>query len=171
MTAVFVMMGVSGCGKTTVGEALAQKLRTQFYDGDDFHPPENVAKMSKGVPLNDDDRRPWLQRLAGLISEHLERGETAVLACSALKKRYRDQLRVSPEIQFVYLEGSFDLIWQRMAARPDHYMRAEMLQSQFAALEPPHEDEALKVDIAQEVEEIVAHILCVFGTLANADGR
>jgi len=155
----FVVMGVSGCGKTTVGEALAAHLSCPFYDGDDFHPPQNVAKMAGGIPLNDADRAPWLAILAALIQEHLDRGETAVLASSALKKRYRDQLRVNDQVQFIYLDGDFDLIWGRMQDRQDHYMRAEMLQSQFEALEEPDEDEAIKVPIDQSVDDILAQIL------------
>ena len=120
MTIFYVIMGVSGCGKSTIGQALADQLDCPFYDGDDFHPPENVAKMSSGIPLNDADRAPWLARLAELITAHWQRGETAVLACSALKKRYRDQLRVNSQVQFVHLAGSFDLIWQRMLSRPGH---------------------------------------------------
>jgi gluconokinase len=158
--AVFVVMGVSGSGKTTVGKALAQKLDCPFYDGDDFHPPENVAKMANGIPLNDADRRPWLARLHDLIAEHEARGETAVLACSALKKQYRDQLRMGNETtRFIFLHGSFDTIWQRMQTRPDHYMKADMLQSQFDALEAPDHNEALRVDITNSVAQIVTVIL------------
>jgi gluconokinase len=159
MSYVFVIMGVSGSGKTTVGRSLAMRLNCPFYDGDDFHPPQNVAKMSSGMPLNDADRAPWLARLAALIETHLEEGETAVLACSALKKRYRDQLRVSDQVRFIYLAGSFDLIWQRMESRPDHYMKADMLHSQFDALEPPGANEADIIPIDQDVDAMVAQIL------------
>ena len=156
---VYVIMGVSGCGKTTVGMALADKLGCSFYDGDDFHPPENVAKMASGTPLNDDDRYPWLERLRDLIGEHLMGGKTAVIACSALKKKYRDQLRRGNDgLQIVYLEGSFTLIWERMAAREPHYMKADMLQSQFDALEPPSVDEAIIIDIDQQVASILTII-------------
>lgn len=159
VTRLFVVMGVSGCGKSTVGQALAARLGCPFYDGDDFHPPENVAKMASGVPLDDDDRAPWLARLAALLAEHGERGETAVLACSALKKAYRDQLRSGEQVQFIYLAGSFDLIWQRMSVRADHYMQPAMLQSQFATLEPPAPTEAVVVSVDQDIESIVAQIL------------
>ena len=160
MNRVYVMMGVSGCGKTSVGQALAERLDCPFYDGDDFHPPENVAKMSNGMPLNDDDRYPWLVRLHDLIGEHLVRGETAVLACSALKKRYRDQLRAGNDgLVIVYLAGSYELIWERMTRRQDHYMKAEMLQSQFDALEVPAASEALIVNIAQGIDTIVDSII------------
>lgn len=159
MAHLFVVMGVSGCGKTTVGQALAARLGCPFYDGDDFHPPANVAKMASGVPLNDGDRAPWLARLAGLLKQHEAKGETAVLACSALKQLYREQLRVSPEVQFVYLAGSFDLIWQRMSQRANHYMKADMLRSQFAALEPPAAAEVIHVAIDQAIDAIVEQIV------------
>lgn len=160
MTAVTIIMGVSGCGKTSVGQQLAAKLDCPFYDGDDFHPPGNVAKMVSGQPLNDDDRYPWLARLHDLIGSHLRKGETAVLACSALKKKYRDQLRGDNSgVQFVYLEGSFDLIWQRMSARANHYMKAEMLQSQFDALERPSSREAFTIQIDRSINEIVSEIM------------
>jgi gluconokinase len=114
--------------------------------------------MSSGTPLNDADRAPWLARLAALIEGHLAEGETAVLACSALKKQYRDQLRVNDRVRFIYLEGSFDLIWQRMRARSNHYMKADMLHSQFDTLEPPGENEAVTIRIDQDVDAIVAQI-------------
>lgn len=155
----FVVMGVSGSGKTTIGFALAEQLDCPFYDGDDFHSPQNVAKMARGIPLNDDDRAPWLANLAALAQDHLEREETAVLASSALKKRYRDQLHINDRVQFIFLDGDFDLIWQRMQARHDHYMKPEMLRSQFEALEPPDEDEAIFMAIDQSVEDILAQIL------------
>ncbi|MCA9971378.1 MAG: gluconokinase [Anaerolineales bacterium] len=152
-------MGVSGCGKSTVGQALAARLGCPFYDGDAFHPPANVAKMAAGEPLTDADRAPWLDRLADLIAESLARGETAVVACSALKKAYRDHLRVSGRVQFVYLHGEFDLIWRRMQARQGHYMKADMLRSQFAALEAPAAAEAWRIGVDTAVDEIVDEIL------------
>ncbi len=155
----FIVMGVAGCGKTTVGAALAALLACSFYDADDFHPPENVAMMASGMPLTDSERAPWLATLAALIKEHLERGEKAVLACSALKTTYRDQLRVNEQVQFIYLEGDFDLIWQRLSTRQDHYMKPEMLHSQFATLEPPLADEAIIVSIDQDMDHILAQII------------
>ncbi|MCP4356622.1 MAG: gluconokinase [Chloroflexi bacterium] len=155
---VFVIMGVSGCGKSTVGVALAQKLGCPFYDGDDFHPPENVAKMRIGNPLTDDDRHPWLAKLHDLLAGHMVRGETAVLACSALKRKYRDQLQVNNKVCFIHLHGSFDVIWERMQARQNHYMKAKMLQSQFAVLESPSADEAFMIEIDQDIENILANI-------------
>jgi gluconokinase len=160
VTQVFIIIGVSGCGKTTIGSLLAAQLNCPFYDGDDFHPPQNVAKMASGTPLNDADRAPWLRRLHDLLAEHLAQGETAVLACSALKKKYRDLLREENEnVQFIYLHGDFDLIWQRMSARQGHYMKADMLQSQFDTLEIPGSDEALTIHIDQKPDDIMAEIM------------
>jgi len=157
---VYVLMGVSGCGKSTVGAALAARLDCPFYDGDDFHPPQNVAKMSRGVPLSDADREPWLDQLHNLIRQQLERGETAVLACSALKKRYREHLRQgSGGVQFVYLRGDFDLIWRRLKSRRGHYMKADMLRSQFRALEEPDADEAIIVDVQHDVSTIIEQLI------------
>ena len=160
MATVFVIMGVSGCGKSTIGVALAKKLGCPYYDGDDYHPPENVAKMASGIPLNDADRYPWLATLHDMLGKHLERGETAVVACSALKKKYRRQLRKGNDgLQFVYLKGSFELVWLRMTARQGHYMKAEMLRSQFKSLEEPDGNEVLVIDIENDVESIVDVIL------------
>jgi gluconokinase len=159
MPKAIIIMGVSGCGKTIIGQALAERLGYVFYDGDDFHPPENVAKMASGTPLDDTDRTPWLARLNALLHEHLERGEGAVLACSALKRHYREQLRAGNEgVLFVYLQGDFALIWERMQARPHHYMKAAMLQSQFDALEPPSPDEAITIPVTEDVTSILDHI-------------
>jgi len=154
----FILMGVSGCGKSSVGEALAKELGWDFYDADDFHPPENVAKMASGTPLNDSDRAPWLATLHDLISSSLEADRPGVLACSALKERYRQQLLAgNQDAQIVYLKGSYDLIWSRMEKRKDHYMKPHMLQSQFDALEEP--TDAITVDISTSVDEIVQEIL------------
>jgi carbohydrate kinase (thermoresistant glucokinase family) len=161
---VYIIMGVSGCGKTTIGQALAQKLELPFFDGDDFHTPENVMKMASGTPLTDADRAPWLKRLHGLAAEYLSRGAGAVIACSALKQRYREQLRDGLDsVQFVYLHGSFDLIWARMAVRADHYMKADMLRSQFDALEAPTTDEALIFSVEDDPETMVACIIKALG--------
>ncbi len=155
----FVVMGVAGCGKTTIGRALAAHLQCPFYDGDDFHSPANVRKMASGVPLNDDDRAPWLASQAELICGHLQRGETAVLASSALKQGYRDQLRVNDQVQFIYLDGDFDLILSRMEARQDHYMKPEMLHSQFETFEEPDAIVAITIPIDRSVEDIMTLIL------------
>lgn len=160
MIHAIVVMGVSGCGKTTVGQALADALGATFYDGDDFHPPENIAKMSSGMPLNDSDRQPWLERLRDLISEHVAQGKGIVVACSALKASYRDVLREGNDsLRFVFLDGTFDMIWERMQAREGHYMKAEMLQSQFDALEPPGHGEAIRVDVDQSLDLMMGVIL------------
>ncbi len=152
-----IVMGVSGCGKSTIGKNLAQDLGWPFYDGDDFHPAENVAKMSRGIPLDDHDRAGWLAALADLICLHLRENHSGVLACSALKQKYRDQLTVDPDqVKFIYLKGSYELIKARMEARPGHYMKPGMLDSQFATLEEP--TDALTVDIAQTPEQILKYI-------------
>jgi gluconokinase len=160
-----VVMGVSGSGKNTVGELLAARLGCPFYDGDHFHPPANIAKMSAGIPLDDDDRTGWLEALAAIIREGLAGGQGGVLACSALKQKYRDVLAVDPQrVRFVYLRGSFDLIWSRMAGRQGHYMKAPMLRSQFAALEEPADAPAY--DITQTPEQIVDAVLTNLGPVA-----
>ena len=162
MKQVIILTGVSGSGKTTVGQALAQALACLFYDGDAFHSPENVAKMAAGVPLTDADRAPWLNRLQRLIADLLQRGETAVVACSALKRNYRKQLRQnSDHVLLVYLQASPELIEHRLQERSGHYMKANMIASQFAALEEPDPQEAILVDAAQLVTAIVAQILDV----------
>lgn len=154
----YIIMGVSGSGKSSVGKALADSLGWDFYDADDFHPAENVAKMASGTPLNDDDRVPWLARLHDLIHACLAEKRPGVLACSALKERYRQVLLSGNSgVQIVYLKGSYDLIWERMSKRPGHYMKAHMLQSQFEALEEPQN--ALVVDVALPVNEIIRQIL------------
>ena len=158
MIRFIIVMGVSGSGKTSVGKVLAEHLKWDFYDADDFHPPENVAKMASGIPLDDSDRAPWLAALHDLISSSLKQNKSGVLACSALKERYRQQLmNGSDGVQLVYLKGSYDLIWSRMETRPDHYMKPQMLHSQFDALEEP--SNALTVDISLSVEEIVQFVI------------
>ena len=154
----FIVMGVSGSGKTSVGKALAEELGWDFFDADDFHPPENIVKMASGIPLDDFDRAPWLASLHDLISSSLRAGKPGVLACSALKERYRQKLMDGNEgVQLVYLKGSYDLIGSRMVTRKDHYMQTHMLQSQFDALEEPVN--ALTVEISGQVNEIVQEIL------------
>ncbi|MGK5500266.1 gluconokinase, partial [Streptomyces sp. URMC 125] len=134
-------MGVSGSGKTTVGTGLAGALGVPYADADDFHPPANVEKMSSGVPLTDEDRRPWLDAIAEWLRERGARG--GVVTCSALRRRYRDRLReAAPELFFVHLDGSPELIASRMSARRGHFMPPELLRSQLDTLEPLAEDEA-----------------------------
>ena len=157
-TRFIIVMGVAGSGKTTVGKALAKHLGWDFYDADDYHPPENVAKMTNGIALNDEDRSPWLTSLQILIFSSLIQDRPGVLACSALKDSYRQQmLEGNDGVQIVFLKGDYDLIWSRLSVRKGHYMKPQMLQSQFATLEEP--TNALTVDISQAVDNIVQEIL------------
>lgn len=153
-----MVMGVAGSGKTTVGKALAERLGWDFYDADDFHPPENIARMTQGIPLTDTDRAPWLIALHDLISSALAHGRPGVLACSALKDLYRQQLLDGhDDVQIAFLQGSYDLIWSRLSARQDHYMKPHMLASQFEALEEP--TDAWKLDASKPVQIILEEIL------------
>ncbi|GAA2438296.1 gluconokinase [Streptomyces macrosporus] len=151
-----MVMGVSGSGKTTVGTALAERLGVPYAEADDFHPPENVAKMASGVPLTDEDRRPWLDAIAGWLEDRGEGG--GVVTCSALRRRYRDRLRrAAPELFFVHLDGSPELIAGRMAARKGHFMPPALLRSQIETLEPLEPDErGAVVPIDGTPEETVA---------------
>jgi gluconokinase len=149
-----VVMGVSGSGKSTVGVALSQRLRVPFADADDFHPPANIAKMTAGEPLDDQDRYPWLESVGEWLAAHLD---GCVMSCSALKRTYRDQLRRhAPDLQVLLLEGSHEVIARRQASRPGHFMPASLLASQFATLEPlgPDED-GLVIDIDRSLDAIV----------------
>jgi gluconokinase len=163
-----VVMGVSGSGKSTVGSALAQRLRVPFVDADTLHTPSNIAKMSAGEPLTDDDRYPWLEKVGQWLTGHRGGG---VVSCSALKRKYRDQLRTHCAIiQFLYLSGSPELISSRMAERPGHFMPAALLQSQFDALEPLGPDEAgFTADISHGVEDIVDNFLAGVATRHGTD--
>ena len=154
MPSPIVVMGVSGSGKSTVGAALAQRLRVPFADADDFHPPANIAKMTAGHPLNDDDRRPWLESIGVWLADH---GEGGVMSCSALKRSYRDQLRDHcPSAEFLHLVGTPEVIGGRQASRPGHFMPASLLASQFATLEPLEPDEhGVDVDVDQNIDAIV----------------
>jgi carbohydrate kinase (thermoresistant glucokinase family) len=164
-TPFVVIMGVSGVGKTSVGSALAERLGWPFYDADTFHPQANVAKMARGEPLDDDDRAPWLAALRDLIADHLRADRSGVLACSALKQRYRDTLASAGDgVAFVYLRGSPELIETRMREREDHYMKAGMLASQFAALEPP--EGVLTVGVEGSVEAVVEAVVTGLGLTA-----
>jgi gluconokinase len=155
---VLLLMGVSGAGKTTVGQALAQQLRCRFVDADDYHSSANVTKMRDGIPLSDEDRAPWLQSLRRAITEWLASGQNVVLACSALKAAYRKVLMIGPEVKLVYLRASRELIAERLASRRDHYMNPKLIDSQFAALEEPRD--ALAVDASLAPETIVDKICC-----------
>jgi gluconokinase len=157
-TLFVIVMGVAGSGKTTVGQALASRLGWEFYEGDHFHPPANIAKMKTGVPLDDQDRAPWLAALHDLIASCLEQRSSGVLACSALKEAYRRTLRTgNPGVAFVYLKGSYDLFYSRLADRTEHYMKADMLKSQFRDLEEP--TDALTIDARLSVAEIVDEVV------------
>lgn len=157
MSHLLVVMGVSGSGKSTVGAALSQRLRVPFADADDFHPEANIAKMASGEPLDDSDRWPWLEEIGRWLAEHAESGAGGVMSCSALKRKYRDQLRHhAPATTFVLLEGSREVIERRQAARPGHFMPSSLLTSQFATLEPLEPDEdGIVLEVDQSVDAIV----------------
>lgn len=153
-----IVMGVSGCGKTSVGERLAAALDGRFVDGDDYHSATSVAKMARGEPLDDADRAGWLARLADLVEQARGRGETLVIGCSALKREYRDRLRRGDAaLDFVHLAGTREVLLQRLLARRDHFFKGEaMLDSQLATLEAPGADEAISVDIDAPLDEVIA---------------
>lgn len=158
---VIVVMGVAGTGKTTVGALLAGRLGWRYAEADDFHPAVNVAKMAAGEPLTDEDRGPWLAAIGRWIDDRAAEGAPGVVSCSGLRRVYRDQLREGrPQVRLVFLEGSRELITRRLAARHGHFMRVEMLDSQFAALEPPQQDEPVtQVSIDATPEQIVEEIV------------
>ena len=149
-------MGVVGAGKTTVGRLLAERSHFEFADADDFHPGANVEKIRRGIALTDEDREPWLERLHGAIAEWIAAGKNIVLACSALKRSYRKELAVGPEVRFVYLKGDSELIAERLRARQGHFAGEAILASQLADLEEP--ESAVTVDIAASPEKMVAEI-------------
>lgn len=154
MTSQIVVMGVSGSGKSTVGAALAQRLRVPFADADDFHPLTNIAKMTAGHALDDDDRYPWLEAIGDWLAAHHEGG---VMSCSALKRTYRDQLRRHcPDVRFLHLSGPPEVIQRRQASRPGHFMPTSLLASQFQTLEPLDDDEhGITIDVDQSIDAIV----------------
>ncbi len=153
---VIIICGVTGVGKTTIGQLLAQELEWEFYDADDFHSVANIAKMKNGVPLTDEDRQPWLDRLRELIEQCLVAGENAVLACSALKKAYRDFLRVSDDVKFVFLRGDRHEITEHLQHRREHFMNPALLDSQFEDLEEPQASEqALSLDLGRSPRDLV----------------
>ena len=156
---IVVIWGVSGAGKTTVGELLAKELRWKFYDADDFHPQNNIEKMHAGVPLDDHDREPWLARLRERIQKSLNAGENAVLACSAIKRKYRDELRVSGQVKFVFLQGDQAQIAEQLHQRRGHFFNPELLRSQFEDLEEPQPDEdTITIQIGRGADNEVAEI-------------
>jgi gluconokinase len=153
---IVIIMGATGAGKTTIGTMLAAQLNWQFADADTFHPPANIEKMSHGIPLNDADRAPWLAAMRNAILEWIAAGKNVVLACSALKRAYRDELRSGPEVKIVYLKGNYSLFAERIRHRHGHFAGESILAAQFADLEEP--DDAITIDAAQSPEQIVAEI-------------
>ena len=156
---IVIIFGVSGVGKTTVGKLLAHELGWRFIEADDFHPPENVEKMRGGHPLTDEERWPWLQRLQQRIERSLGARENAVLACSALKRAYRDRLRISDEVKFVFLRGDYSLVEKQLHSRQGHFMKSRLLQSQFDDLEEPQPSEqVITIELGPTPGEIVKQI-------------
>lgn len=154
----YVVMGVSGTGKSTIGKLLSDRTGWNFYDADDFHPLTNIVKMKGGIALTDEDRLPWLQKLEQLITHHLQNNCPGILACSALKSNYRQILRNGrSEVVFIYLRGDFNCIQTRLLQRTGHFMSSDLLRSQFDTLEEP--EDALVVDVSLTREEIVEEIL------------
>lgn len=156
MLNVIVVMGVAGSGKTTIGKLLADRLGWNFADADDYHPAANVAKMSAGHALSEQDRAPWLQTLRGNIENWTTQNQSTVLACSALRASYRKLLQVNEEVSMIYLKGSFDLFKKRLSERQGHFMKTTMLESQFQTLEEP--EAAITVDASKDPESIVEEI-------------
>jgi len=162
---IVVLMGVSGSGKSTVGAALAATLGWRWIDADDLHPPQNVAKMAAGIPLTDDDRGPWLDRIVDALRRAAAEGADVVLACSALKQRYRDRLAQAGDVRFVHLRGDPQTIAARLTTRHHRYMPATLLESQFATLEVPAH--AIDVDITMSVDAQVATIIAALRDAKN----
>lgn len=158
---IIIVMGVSGSGKTTIGKMLAESLHWDFYDADSFHSPDNIEKMRHGIPLDDNDRIPWLQSLQIAITNWLQEKRNVVLACSALKASYRQFLVLDSDVKIVYLQGTFELIQTRLQKRQNHFMNIDLLTSQFASLEEP--DNVILVDISQPPQVIVEVIREVIG--------
>ncbi|XP_074525522.1 putative gluconokinase [Halichoeres trimaculatus] len=171
---IYIIMGVSGCGKSTLGAALSKKLGWPLYEGDDFHPQENIDKMARGEPLTDQDRLPWLFKLHEVIERERSSGCDALVVCSALKRLYRQILLfgskalasscnkdedILPDVFYLFLYGDYELIHQRMVARVSHYMKADLLRSQFDDLEPPLEEEnVLTLDIRRSIPDMVLEV-------------
>jgi gluconokinase len=158
---VIILMGPTGAGKTTVGEILSRELGWEFADADSFHSPANVEKMSKGIGLTDEDRKPWLAALRRKIDQWIAAGENGILACSALKEAYRRELNAGPQVKWVYLKGTFDELTQRVEARQGHYAKKDLVVSQFAALEEPKD--AVTIDVSRSPEEIAADVRRTLG--------
>lgn len=153
---VIVLMGPTGAGKTTVGEILSRELGWEFADADNFHSAANVEKMSKGIGLTDEDRKPWLAALRRKIEQWIASGQNGILACSALKEAYRRELNIGPQVRWIYLKGTFEELTQRVQARQGHYAKKELVVSQFAALEEPKD--AITIDVSRTPQEIAADV-------------
>ena len=153
-----IVMGPSGVGKTTTAKAIAERLNWTFAEGDEFHPAANIAKMSAGIPLNDEDRQPWLETIRDWMTQKSREGENTVITCSALKRRYRDILRsTEADLHFVQLDAPVQLVGERMAKRVDHYMPLSLLNSQFDALEPLQDDEkGIRICVVENPNEVVS---------------
>jgi carbohydrate kinase (thermoresistant glucokinase family) len=156
---ILIVFGVSGAGKTTIGKLLAERLGWRCYEADDFHSPTNIEKMHSGIPLTDEDRRSWLGSLREVIKEHVAAGENAVLACSALKRRYRQRLRVNEGVKFVFLRGDYAFVEKQLCSRRGHFMNPALLRSQFANLEEPASDEnVLTIQLGRSPNDLVNEI-------------
>ena len=165
---IVIVFGVSGAGKTTIGKLLAEQLGWRFYEGDDFHPRANIEKMRSGRPLTDEDRWPCLERLREQITRSFTAKENAVLACSALKRAYRDRLHVSDDVKFVFLRGNYALIEKQLRQRRGHFMNPALLKSQFADLEEPESDEdAVTIELGRTPEELVEEIKARLSSTSN----
>jgi gluconokinase len=162
---IVLLAGVSGSGKSTVGQLLASRLGWPFIDGDSLHPAANIAKMRAGVPLNDEDRRPWLEAVAAAMDDHIAAGRSAVITCSALKRSYRDLLLTGrPAARLVFLDAGRDLLAARLAARHGHFFRADLLDSQLATLEGPQPGErVLTVPAVGPADQVAEQIICRLG--------
>ena len=156
MTKIIIIMGVAGCGKSTIGAMLAHELGWDFYDADDFHSESNRIKMAQNIPLTDEDRADWLDSLRSLIGQNIQNERSIVLACSALKKSYRDTLMINDQVEFIYLRGTYEQIEARLLQRSGHFMSAKMLASQFDILEEPQD--AVTIDITHTPQEIISVI-------------
>ena len=158
---IIVVMGISGSGKSTLGKLLADRLGVPFEEGDAYHSQDNVKKMAAGIPLTDEDRKPWLETLAAAMSHWDARGETRVLSCSALRKAYRDLFRQATQnLRFIFLDGAEDLVRARMAERQSHFMPVKLIESQIAALEVPDgEEDVIRIDIANDPQAMVSDVM------------
>ncbi|MBN3727695.1 gluconokinase [Burkholderia sp. Ac-20379] len=166
---ILIAMGVSGAGKSRIGELLAERLGCTFTDGDAFHSAANKEKMHQGIPLTDDDRWPWLKSIREAIEAKQQAGETAVFTCSSLKRAYRDVLRGGDhDVRFVYLHGTFEVLTERLKTRTGHFFDPKLLQSQLDTLEVPGEDEAVQVSIEQTPEQMVDEVLAKLGLAAQS---